>query len=579
MTKISEKRTIRCAIYTRKSSEEGLEQSFNSLHAQREACQAYIQSQREEGWRALDAHYDDGGFSGGNMDRPSLKRLLADIEARKVDTVVVYKVDRLTRSLADFAKIIEKFDAHGVSFVSVTQQFNTTSSMGRLTLNVLLSFAQFEREVTGERIRDKIAASKRKGMWMGGTIPVGYDINDRKLVINEKSAELVREIFRLYLKFGCVRSLKKHLDQNGIRTTIRVSKTGRTSGGCSFSRGALHKILRSRTYLGEVPHKDKSYPGQHEPIINSELWEQVQSRLSEGIRGMRHGINAAAPSLLRGLVFDSDGNRLTPSHANKNGKRYRYYVSQLVIQNPAASTASPGRIPARDLEQVVITELKGLFSSGDRVVNTLAEPDDDVPVTQKLIESGHQIAKQLEGLGGASLSEFFSTLVARVVVHENLVEIHIDKRNLRGYLLGMNVQQNRSEGSQAAPIILSVHMRLRRYYGQIRLIVPGQSVNPAQIPPAPALVRAIARAHTWVRMIVSGEYKDQRAIAAATGLDERYVSKIINAAFLAPEIVETIFRGEQNPGMTLGTLVTDPPISWAEQCARWIRELAFVSAI
>jgi site-specific DNA recombinase len=571
MAKISEKRSVRCAIYTRKSSEEGLEQSFNSLDAQREACQAYIQSQREEGWRALDTHYDDGGFSGGNMERPSLKRLLADIEARKVDTVVVYKVDRLTRSLADFAKMIEKFDAQGVSFVSVTQQFNTTSSMGRLTLNVLLSFAQFEREVTGERIRDKIAASKRKGMWMGGTIPVGYDIDDRKLIINEKGAELVREIFRLYLKFGCVRTLKKHLDEHGIRTTVRVSKTGRTSGGCTFSRGALHKILRSRTYLGEVPHKDKSYPGQHEPIIDRELWEQVQSRLSEGIRGIRHGTNAAAPSLLRGLVYDSEGNRLTPSHANKNGKRYRYYVSQLVIQNPAASTASPGRIPARDLEQVVLNELKGFFSSGGRAVNALAEAEDDVPITHMLIESGTQISKQLDGLGGAQLSELFSKLVTRVVVHQSSIEIHLDKWGMRAHLLGSNTDQQSRLDAPLSPITLSVDMRLRRYYGQIRLIVPGQPAKSDQIPLAPALVRAIARAHTWVQMIVSGEYKDQRAIAAATGLDERYVSKIINAAFLAPEIVETIFRGEQALEMTLGTLLAVLPFSWAEQCDQHIR--------
>ena len=454
MAKMSEKRSIRCAIYTRKSSEEGLEQSFNSLHAQREACQAYIQSQREEGWRALPTHYDDGGYSGGSMERPGLKQLLADIEARKVDTVVVYKVDRLTRSLADFAKIIEKFDAHGVSFVSVTQQFNTTSSMGRLTLNVLLSFAQFEREVTGERIRDKIAASKRKGMWMGGTIPVGYDISDRKLVVNEEGAELVREVFRLYLKFGCVRTLKTHLDGRGITSMVRVGKSGRTTGGHSFSRGSLYQMLRSRTYLGEVPHKGKWFPGQHQAIIDRELWEQVQSRLSEGIRGTRHGINAAAPSPLRGLVFDPDGNRLTPSHANKNGKRYRYYVSQLVIQDPAAPTASPGRIPARDLEQVVLNELKSFFSSGDRVVNALATAEDDVPLTQLLIESGTQTARQLAGLGGAIMSELFSKLVARVVVHQGLVEIHLDKWRMRTHLLGANIaHQNRLGPSRCAPII------------------------------------------------------------------------------------------------------------------------------
>lgn len=263
----TDRRSIRCAIYTRKSSEEGLEQSFNSLDAQREACLAYVESQRQEGWRALPTHYDDGGFSGGNMERPALRQLLSDIETRNVDTVVVYKVDRLTRSLADFAKIIEAFDARGVTFVSVTQQFNTTSSMGRLTLNVLLSFAQFEREVTGERIRDKIAASKRKGMWMGGCIPLGYDVADRRLVINESEAEQVRQIFRLYIEYGCVKKVKAHLDAKGITSKVRISRSGNKTGGAIYSRGALYKILGNKTYLGEVPHKDQSYSGEHDALV------------------------------------------------------------------------------------------------------------------------------------------------------------------------------------------------------------------------------------------------------------------------------------------------------------------------
>ena len=378
-----QKRSIRCAIYTRKSSEEGLEQSFNSLDAQREACQAYILSQRQEGWRAIDAQYDDGGYSGGTMERPGLKRLLVDIEAKKIDTVVVYKVDRLTRSLADFAKIIEVFDARGVSFVSVTQQFNTTSSMGRLTLNVLLSFAQFEREVTGERIRDKILASKRKGMWMGGPVPLGYDINDRHLIINEREAEQVREIFRLYLEFGCVKKLKAYLDQCGVKSKIRVSNSGNSSGGASFSRGALYLILRNRTYLGETPHKGQSYPGEHAPIVDREVWERVRILMAENVRVRRHGTNAKAPSLLRGLLYDEDGNRFTPSHACKRGKRYRYYVSQRVIKDASSASNQPGRIPARELENLVLAKLKSFFSSADQVVSALALPEDDLGVTQK----------------------------------------------------------------------------------------------------------------------------------------------------------------------------------------------------
>jgi DNA invertase Pin-like site-specific DNA recombinase len=303
----------RCAIYTRKSSEEGLEMSFNSLDAQREACQAFIVSQRHEGWRAIPSRYDDGGFSGGTLDRPALKRLLEDVEANKVDTIVVYKVDRLTRSLADFAKIVEALDARKVSFVSVTQQFNTTTSMGRLTLNVLLSFAQFEREVTGERIRDKIAASKRKGMWMGGTIPLGYDLKERKLIVNPEEANLVRRFFHLYRELECVSKLKMRLDQEGITSKVRTSAAGNRSGGTSYSRGALYDILQNRIYLGEIQHRGQNYPGKHEAIVPRELWERVQDQLSSDNQGRRNGLKANSPSLLVGLLQDVDGNRFPVS--------------------------------------------------------------------------------------------------------------------------------------------------------------------------------------------------------------------------------------------------------------------------
>src|SRR5712691_7445397 len=324
---------MRCAIYTRKSSEEGLEQEFNSLDAQREACEAYIKSQRHEGWQCLPGVYDDGGISGATMERPALKRLLSDIEAGAIDAVVVYKVDRLTRSLADFAKIVEVFDAKGVSFVSVTQQFNTTTSMGRLTLNVLLSFAQFEREVTGERIRDKIAASKKKGMWMGGMVPLGYDVKDRRLRTNPVEAELVGRIYRRYLDLGCVAKLKAELDTQDARSKVRVSAKGIKTGGHAFSRGALYMILQNRIYRGEIAHKGQSYPGEHESLVAQDLWEAVQARLKGNCQARRNGTKARESSLLAGLIYDGNGNRLTPSHAVKNGKRYRYYVSQAVIRN------------------------------------------------------------------------------------------------------------------------------------------------------------------------------------------------------------------------------------------------------
>src|SRR5438105_2637713 len=312
-------KVIRCAIYTRKSSEEGLEQSFNSLDAQSEACRAFIASQRHEGWRSNTKTYDDGGYSGGSLERPALQLLLEDIKQGKLDAVVVYKVDRLTRSLADFAKIIEIFDSHEVSFVSVTQQFNTTSSMGRLTLNVLLSFAQFEREVTGERIRDKIAASKRKGMWMGGKVPLGYDLRDRKLIVNVEEAQRVRTIYQRYLNLGCVAKLKVDLDRKGVKSKQRIAENGNRSGGTSYSRGALYQILQNHLYLGEIDHRGQIYAGEHQGIVHRELWDQVQARLRTNNQANQNGLRLKAPSLLAGLLYDARGNRFTPAPTSKNG--------------------------------------------------------------------------------------------------------------------------------------------------------------------------------------------------------------------------------------------------------------------
>ena len=322
---------VRCAIYSRKSTEEGLEQDFNSLDAQREACEAFIASQKHEGWVVLPTHYDDGGYSGGTLERPALQRLLADIRGSKVDVVVVYKIDRLTRSLLDFAKMLEVFDVRSVSFVSITQAFNTATSMGRLTLNVLLSFAQFERDVTGERIRDKIAASKKKGMWMGGFPPLGYDVKDRKLIVNEAEAEAVRHIFRRYQKLGSVLLLKEHLDQAGIISKNRMAPDGRPYGGKPIARGALYHMLQNRIYRGEIVHKNQAYPGEHAPIIDDELWQDVQKSLAANRvdRGAGKGKNHV--SLLAGLIFDAQGEPMTPSHAVKKGTRYRYYVSKSLV--------------------------------------------------------------------------------------------------------------------------------------------------------------------------------------------------------------------------------------------------------
>jgi site-specific DNA recombinase len=333
--------STRCAIYTRKSSDEGLAQEFNSLDAQREACGAYIVSQRHAGWIALGDMYDDGGLSGGTMERPALKRLLEDIQAGKVQTVVVYKVDRLTRSLSDFAKIVDVLDAHNASFVSVTQQFNTTTSMGRLTLNMLLSFAQFEREIAGERIRDKIAASKKKGMGMGGNVPLGYDVKDRKLIVNEAEASTVRVIFRRYAELGSVSLLRAELDRLGIVSKRREGAGGRLAGGQHFSRGALYLMLQNRIYRGDIVHQGTAYPGQHEAILDPELWQIVQDKLAANRQERALAMGAEAPSLLTGLIVDADGNRMTPAHATKKAKRYRYYVSASLLGG--RSPASPER--------------------------------------------------------------------------------------------------------------------------------------------------------------------------------------------------------------------------------------------
>ena len=393
---------LRCAVYTRKSSEEGLEQEFNSLDAQREACEAYVASQRHEGWTALPALYDDGAYSGGTMDRPALQRLLEDVRAGKIDVVVVYKVDRLTRSLTDFAKIVEIFDAKGVSFVSVTQAFNTTSSMGRLTLNVLLSFAQFEREVTGERIRDKIAASKKKGMWMGGLPSLGYDVKERKLLVNEAEAATVRHIFQRYLQLGSVRALRDDLAARGIVSKRRKASDGSPYGGQRFSRGALYLMLQNRIYRGEIVHKGKAFPGEHAAIVDEELWREVQNRLEANRLERREGDKAIEPSLLTGLVFDAQGEPMTPTHAAKKGTRYRYYVSRRLIiggdEGTAADRPHGQRIPASNFEALVTDRVRSLFADPIEFLNALSDVERDAPMQKRLRDAAAALSARWDRL-------------------------------------------------------------------------------------------------------------------------------------------------------------------------------------
>ncbi len=353
------KRKLRCAVYTRKSSEEGLEQEFNSLHAQRESCEAYIASQRSEGWALIREHYDDGGVSGGTLERPGLKMLLADIEDGLIDVVVVYKIDRLSRSLMDFSKLVEVFDRNNVTFVSVTQSFNTTTSMGRLTLNILLSFAQFEREVTGERIRDKIAASRKKGMWMGGTVPLGYDVKDRKLVINNPEAKTVRMVFERFVEIGSATVLARELRADGV-----TSKQGKP-----ISKGYLYRILNNRVYIGEAVHKGDSYPGQHKGIIARKLWDKVHAILTESPRKRASNTRAQTPALLKGLLWGPDGAAFSPTHTRKKNRLYRYYVSQTVLRH-GAGMCPVGRVPAAEIEAAVIDQLRAVFRQPEIIVGT-----------------------------------------------------------------------------------------------------------------------------------------------------------------------------------------------------------------
>jgi site-specific DNA recombinase len=493
---------IRCAIYTRKSSEEGLEQSFNSLHAQREACEAYIHSQRHEGWQVVREPYDDGGFSGGSLERPALKKLLDDIARKAIDTVVVYKVDRLTRSLTDFAKIVEQFDKQGVSFVSVTQQFNTTSSMGRLTLNVLLSFAQFEREVTGERIRDKVAASKRKGMWMGGVVPVGYVVKDRLLVINQDEAEQVREVYRMYLKFGCVSKLQEYLDQAGVRSKERTSRTGRRTGGAVHSRGALYGMLQNHMYLGKVHHQGTYYPGQHPAIINQELWDKVQARFAANLQAPRRRPRSTSKSLLTGLLYDPQGNRFTPSHTAKGARRYHYYVSQAVIKKPGRAANGPIRLPADELEELVISQVQSFLQSPQRMQDILCDPN----AGSVEIQRAAGFAQKWAAATTAQVRAVVPSVVKRVVVSDGLIELQLSRCAIREAVTGFREAPSHANHSDFPDdlIFLEAAATVSKCRGEVRLLLAPDMVHGSSRA-IPSLVKAMARAHDWVDRIARGD--------------------------------------------------------------------------
>ena len=508
----------RCAIYTRVSTDAGLEQDFNSLDAQREASEAYIKSQAHEGWKLIRTSYDDGGFSGGSLDRPAMLRLLEDVRNRLVDVIVVYKVDRLTRSLADFAKLVEIFDAHGVSFVSVTQSFNTTTSMGRLTLNMLLSFAQFEREVTSERIRDKVAASKKKGIWMGGVVPLGYRVENRKLVIVPEEAATVRQIFECYLEQGSILNLLEELRRKGVKTRPRVMSDGRTTGGIFFTPGPIHHLLRNRSYLGEITHKGQSYPGEQEAIISGDLFEAVQAKFAENLRHHR-AKRAASNALLLGKLFDDAGNRMTPSTVRKRGLTHRYYLSRALLEGRKEECGSQPRVSADQIEALVIDALKTRLHNG---------ADDGADVDARtMIQS-----------------------VTRVVVQKGILQVELADATGEDARLQFPWTP-RGPGRPKRQV-------LEPAAGAVGDERPIRSERRAP------LIRAIALGRLWLQKLTSGKVKDTEEIAIREDRSKRSVHMTMSLTFLAPDIVEAAVNGTLPRRIGISRL-TDLPPSWRKQ--------------
>jgi site-specific DNA recombinase len=411
---------LRCAIYSRKSTEEGLDMEFNSLDAQREACEAYVASQRSEGWATIRERYDDGGFSGGTLERPALTQLIKDIKDGLVDVVVVYKIDRLSRSLVDFTRLVDVFDRHNVTFVSVTQSFNTTSSMGRLTLNILLSFAQFEREIIGERIRDKFSASRKRGMWMGGFVPLGYDVRDRKLVVNQAEAKVVRMIFERFASLGSATIVARVLRAENIR-----NKRGK-----HIDKGVIYRLINNRVYLGEAVYKDVSYPGEHEAIVTRQLWDAAHAILKESPRARATKTRDRSPALLKGIIFSASGAAMTPSFTRKGDKLYHYYVSMDHVRGrPVPEGSGPTRLPGGMLEATVVAEMRRMIATPEIAARILDRfQRENIRCDQReLLAELRRFNKLWDVLFPAERARIVRLLVARVTVDAE--GLHIDLRN------------------------------------------------------------------------------------------------------------------------------------------------------
>jgi len=536
------RRTIRCAVYTRKSSEEGLDQDFNSLDAQYEACAAYIASQKHEGWKLSPQRYDDGGVSGGTLERPDLQRLLADVDAGLIDMIVVYKIDRLTRSLSDFSRLVERLEMANCSFVSVTQSFNTSTSMGRLTLNVLLSFAQFEREVTGERIRDKIAASKKKGMWVGGWPPLGYDVKarpERGLVVNDAEASAVTRIFQLYDEHACLGSVQQEAEQFGFRSKHRTFKNGRIIGGNVMSRGQIHFLLTNPIYVGLIRHRKETHPGQHEPIIDQVLWDRVQTKLQQASTRPRNITKSGETSLLAGKLFDENG-RLTPTHAQKGKRRHRYYVSTHLVKGTARDNGTGWRLPAVPLERIVVEAVRQHLEGN---MHKLVQSPDIAAIQ-------HANARVLEFVQDV---EFCASLIERIEVSRGALKVSIEANALAKLL------EAKAADFDSAMLTFTVPFFVRRRGVELKLASGVTTSEPDHI-----LIRAIAQAHEWLEEIKQGT--SFSAIAQKHDWTDAMIRQRIKLAFLSPRIVQAILEGRQPSHIHLTHLLKTPLSNdWSEQ--------------
>src|SRR5262245_25872460 len=525
------KKLLRCAVYTRKSTEHNLDLEFNSLDAQREACEAYIKSQAHEGWRLIPDRFDDGAFSGASLDRPALQRLLSDVRSGHIDIIVVYKVDRLTRSLADFAKLVELFDQHSVSFVSVTQSFNTTSSMGRLTLNVLLSFAQFEREVIGERVRDKIAASKRKGIWVGGPVPLGYASIKKKLVVVPEEAETVRLIFQRYLELGSIRTLMADLDRKGVRTRSQLLADGQSRGGIRFGVGPLAHLLQNRLYVGEIFYREAVHAGEHEPIVDRKLFEAVQAKLAHSatVRKVRF---RGSPTILTGRIFDDRGNRMTPTHTNKRGARYRYYVSHAVLQRRGIEAGTVPRVPAPDIEDIVLKALR-----------------------ERSGADGHPELADDAGL--------IELLLDRVVIKPHAIDICLTSACEHSNLPSAN-NSDREPGSLEQTVINVPWSAATFEAAKGILHFPSRRPTMSS-EKRNALLSAIAKARHWIDDLFHTRATSLSEIAKREGKVERHIRLLAPLAFVSPRIVSSIMEESAPANLTVTSLAQSSAHSWTEQ--------------